>query len=92
MRWRHDIVGLRWEARSMRGRTGRPATRRNIRSLAAVHGIITQAGGYAQIYSEPGMGTTVTTLLPITSQAADTAPPSAAVTVSWSSWPKARKA
>jgi PAS domain S-box-containing protein len=46
--------------------------------LATVHGIISQAGGYAQIYSEPGMGTTVTVLLPATSQAAEAAPAPAA--------------
>ncbi|MEY2400347.1 MAG: hypothetical protein QOJ08_458 [Ilumatobacteraceae bacterium] len=32
--------------------------------LATVYGIITQAGGSAQIYSEPGLGTTFTALLP----------------------------
>jgi signal transduction histidine kinase/ActR/RegA family two-component response regulator len=32
--------------------------------LATFYGIITGAGGYAQIYSEPGLGTTVTGLLP----------------------------
>src|ERR1035438_3849064 len=36
--------------------------------LATVYGIITQAGGYVQIYSEPGLGTTFTILLPETSQ------------------------
>src|SRR5450631_2965245 len=34
LRWRREIVRRRWAARSMRGRTGRPATRRNIRALA----------------------------------------------------------
>ncbi|MFF5225188.1 ATP-binding protein [Dactylosporangium sp. NPDC000521] len=34
--------------------------------LATIYGIITQAGGHAQIYSEPGHGTTVTALLPVT--------------------------
>ncbi len=34
LRWHRDIVRCRWGARSMRGRTGRPATRRNIRALA----------------------------------------------------------
>jgi hypothetical protein len=32
--------------------------------LATVHDIVTQAGGCAHIYSEPGLGTTVTALLP----------------------------
>ncbi len=32
--------------------------------LATVHDIVMQAGGYAYIYSEPGLGTTVTALLP----------------------------
>ena len=32
--------------------------------LATVHDIVTQAGGCAHIYSEPGFGTTVTALLP----------------------------
>jgi putative transposase len=31
--WHRDIFRRRWAARSMRGRTGRPATRRNIKSL-----------------------------------------------------------
>src|ERR1019366_2745133 len=30
VRWHRDIVGRRWAARSRRGRTGRPAPRRNI--------------------------------------------------------------
>src|SRR6266496_4545568 len=33
VRWHRDIVRHRWAARSMRGRTGRPATRRNISAL-----------------------------------------------------------
>ena len=33
VRWRRDIVRRHWAGRSMRGRTGRPATRRNIRAL-----------------------------------------------------------
>jgi putative transposase len=33
LRWRRDIVRRRWAAKSMRGKTGRPATRRNIRTL-----------------------------------------------------------
>ena len=33
LRWHRDIVRRRWAARSIRGRTGRPATRRNIKAL-----------------------------------------------------------
>jgi signal transduction histidine kinase len=36
--------------------------------LATVYGIIAHAGGHVQIYSEPGLGTTFTILLPETSQ------------------------
>jgi putative transposase len=32
-RWHRGIVRRRWAARSIRGKTGRPATRRNIRAL-----------------------------------------------------------
>jgi PAS domain S-box-containing protein len=37
--------------------------------LATVYGIVQQAGGHVQIYSEDGVGTTFTALLPATSQA-----------------------
>ena len=33
LRWHRDIVRRRWAARSERGRTGRPATRRTIKAL-----------------------------------------------------------
>jgi putative transposase len=33
VRWHRDIVRHRWAAKSMRGKTGRPATRRNVRAL-----------------------------------------------------------
>ena len=33
VRWHRDIVRRRWAARSIRGKTGRPATRRNTRAL-----------------------------------------------------------
>jgi PAS domain S-box-containing protein len=36
--------------------------------LATVYGIISQAGGYAQIYSEQGLGTTISALLPATDE------------------------
>jgi len=48
--------------------------------LAAVYGIITRAGGYAQIYSEPGPGTTVTALLPAAEMPVSAAEPRAAPT------------
>ena len=46
--------------------------------LATVYGIITQAGGHVRIYSEPGLGTSLTALLPVTAQdIAPVAPPPA---------------
>jgi two-component system cell cycle sensor histidine kinase/response regulator CckA len=36
--------------------------------LATVYGIVTQAGGTVNLYSEPGMGTTVQILLPVTEE------------------------
>ena len=33
LRWHRDVVRRRWAARSRRGRTGRPATRRNVKAL-----------------------------------------------------------
>jgi putative transposase len=33
VRWHRDIVRRRWAARSAHGRTGRPATRRNVQAL-----------------------------------------------------------
>jgi hypothetical protein len=59
--------------------TTKPAGQGTGLGLATFYGIITGAGGYAQIYSEPGLGTTVTGLLPATSEqaASSTAPPAA---------------
>ncbi len=37
--------------------------------LATVYGIITQAGGHVRLYSEPGIGTILTALLPVTKKA-----------------------
>jgi hypothetical protein len=43
--------------------------------LATVHGIVTQAGGAVRIESEPGQGTTVTALWPVTDRVAAPARP-----------------
>ena len=45
--------------------------------LATVYGIIAQAGGHVDIYSERGRGTVVTCLFPITQEASATRPASA---------------
>jgi PAS domain S-box-containing protein len=47
--------------------------------LATIYGIVSQAGGYAQIYSELGVGTTFTALFPATQENADAADPQAPV-------------
>ncbi len=41
--------------------------------LATIYGIVTQAGGNVRIYSEPGLGTTVTVLLPVTDRSSPVA-------------------
>jgi two-component system, cell cycle sensor histidine kinase and response regulator CckA len=46
--------------------------------LATVYGIIHQAGGHVRIYSEPGLGTILTALLPVTQQELATEEPSSA--------------
>jgi PAS domain S-box-containing protein len=43
--------------------------------LATIYGIVTQTGGHAQIYSEPGVGTTFTALFPATQDTVDTTAP-----------------
>ena len=57
LRWHRDIVRRRWAARSMRGRTGRPATRRNVRALVLRLARENPAWGYRRIHGElAGLG------------------------------------
>jgi putative transposase len=60
LRWHRDIVRRRWAARSMRGRTGRPATRRNIQALIRRLARENPEWGYRRIHGElAGMGVKV---------------------------------
>jgi putative transposase len=52
VRWRRDIVRRRWAARSMRGRSGRPATRRNIKALVLRLAWENPEWGYRRIHGE----------------------------------------
>jgi putative transposase len=52
VRWRRDIVRRRWAARSMRGRTGRPTTRRNIQALVRRLARENPGWGYRRIHGE----------------------------------------
>ena len=57
VRWHRDIVRRRWAARSTRGRTGRPATRRNIRALVRRLARENPGWGYRRIHGElAGLG------------------------------------
>jgi putative transposase len=60
VRWHRDIVRRHWAARSMRGRTGRPATRRNIRALVLRLARENPEWGYRRIHGElAGLGVPV---------------------------------
>ena len=50
LRWHRDIVRRRWAARSMRGKTGRPSTRRNIRALVLRLAREKPGWGYCRIH------------------------------------------
>ena len=57
VRWHRDIVRRRWAARSVRGKTGRPATRRNVRSLVLRLARENPGWGYRRIHGElAGLG------------------------------------
>jgi putative transposase len=60
MRWHRDIVRRRWAARSRRGRSGRPATRRNIKALVLRLARENPEWGYRRIHGElAGLGVKV---------------------------------
>ena len=60
LRWHRDIAGRRWAARSMRGKTGRPATRRNIQALVRRLAQENPGWGYRRIHGEmAGLGVKV---------------------------------
>jgi putative transposase len=52
MRWHRDIVRRRWAARSMSGKIGRPATRRNIKVLVLRLARENPGWGYRRIHGE----------------------------------------
>src|ERR1039457_4784108 len=60
VRWHRDIVRRRWAARSMRGRTGRPSTGRNIQALVRRLAHENPEWGYRRIHGElAGLGVKV---------------------------------
>ena len=60
LRWHRDIARRRWAARSKRGRTGRPATRRNIKALVLRLARENPEWGYRRIHGElAGLGVSV---------------------------------
>src|ERR1019366_4533197 len=60
VRWHRDIVRRRWATRSKRGRTGRPATRPNIKALILRLARENPEWGYRRIHGElAGLGVKV---------------------------------
>ena len=60
MRWHRDIVRRRWARLSRQGRSGRPATHRNVRSVVLRLARENEAWGYRRIHGElASLGITV---------------------------------
>ena len=60
MRWHRDIIRRRWAAGSVRGKTGRPTTRRNIKTLVLRPARENPEWGYRRIHGElVGLGVKV---------------------------------
>ena len=60
VRWHRDIVRRRWARLSRRGRSGRPATHRNVRSVVLRLARENESWGYRRIHGElAGLGITV---------------------------------
>ena len=60
LRWRRDIVRRRWARLSRRGRSGRPATERKVRSVVLRLARENESWGYRRIHGElVGLGITV---------------------------------
>ena len=60
LRWHRDIIRRRWAARSIRGKAGRPATRRSIRALVLRLARENPGWGYRRIHGElAGLGVKV---------------------------------
>ena len=60
LRWHRDIVRRRWAARSKRGRTGRPAIRRDVKALVLRLARENPEWGYRRIHGElDGLGVKV---------------------------------
>ena len=60
LRWHRDIIRRRWAARSVRGKTGRPATRRNIKALVLRLARENPGWGYRRIHGElAGLGVNI---------------------------------
>jgi transposase len=60
LRWHRDIVRRRWSRRSRRGRSGRPATHRAVRSVVLRRARENESWGYRRVHGElAGLGITV---------------------------------